>query len=142
VNKLNLDWGITPEKLDSMVLADTNSRSKLHKGEGYRVLVKDEGGTILAYMCLKEIAPKNFICYLTPAVFFFLHGVRVAKITRDLLWNLLAGEEWDVVQTVSKDDKIVNRWMKFLGFDQGESVEVPNQSEKHLMWRRVNSWAT
>ena len=138
MGKLYVDAEVTYEKLKAMELAFGTDAKYLFQGRGYQGIIVDGEQKAIAYLSLFPIAGKNYACFLIPTIHIKDHGFEIARLIRQLLDAHLNHLEWETVQTVSKDDKIINRWMKFMAFEKIDKIEVPNQEGAYYLWRRFN----
>ena len=138
MTKLRIDTIVTTAKLKSMELAFKNNARYLVKDLGHQGFITDEEDNILAYLSLFEIKEKEFNCFLIPTVHMYKYGFRIARMIKKLLQERLDQLDWEIVQTVSKNDNMINRWMKFMEFEKIEPIKVPGENGEYFIWRRTN----
>lgn len=138
MDKLREDRDVTNKKLDRMELLHPSDKKYLRLATGTKVLLVDGWGNVVVYLCLFKISEKNYGCFLVPSVLVKMYKVPVARMVQKVFESELGKLKESIIQTVSKNVTIINRWMKFLKFNKCESIEVPGFTGEYFIWRRLS----
>ena len=122
-----------------MQLAFESDRKYLHKGRGVQYFIINETKEIVAYVSMFESIGGSHFCFLIPSVLIKKYKIRAARFIKREFDFYLSELDWGLVQTVSKNDKMINRWMKFIGFKKCEMIDVPGEPGEYFVWRKHNN---
>ena len=134
--RLREDRNVTDEKLDTMELLHPSDKRFLYSGEGMKSLLVDDTGVIVVYLCMFQIDQGNYGCFLIPSVLLCQYKVQVSRMVRRIFELELSKLKDAIVQTVSKNVTIINRWMEFLKFSKGKRLKVSGFTDEYFVWRR------
>lgn len=135
---INLDREITNEKLESLDLAFETDKAFIHNGKGIQAFVVTDTGERISYMSLYNTGGTDWAGFLIPCKGLKNYKFSAARLIKDVFDDVLREIIWTSVHTISKSDRIIDRWMYFLGFRRYEKVIITDREEDFYLWRKNN----